>query len=134
MTEDAAKTFDPKGPLDPSRALVPAVVRVNTHLVKRGFWPKIRRLARRIPFAEDAVALWFCARDAATPTGTKAMLMAALAYFVVPTDVLPDWFAGLGFTDDAAVIAAAIGLAGRAIKPAHREAAKALLDRFVAED
>jgi uncharacterized membrane protein YkvA (DUF1232 family) len=47
--------------------------------------------------------------------------------------VLPDWFAGLGFTDDAAVIAAAIGLAGRAIKPAHRAAAKALLDRFAAE-
>ena len=129
----AAKGFDPNGPLDPSRALVPAVVRVNTQTVKRGFWPKIRKLAPRIPFAGDAVALWFCARDTATPAGTKAMLMAALAYFVVPTDVLPDWFVGLGFTDDAAVIAAAIGIAGRAIKPAHREAAKALLARL-AED
>ncbi|OYX29503.1 MAG: hypothetical protein B7Y99_13060 [Caulobacterales bacterium 32-69-10] len=129
----AAKGFDPNGPLDPSRALVPAVVRVNTQTVRRGFWPKIRKLAPRIPFAGDAVALWFCARDAATPTGTKAMLMAALAYFVVPTDVLPDWFVGLGFTDDAAVIAAAIGIAGRAIKPVHREAAKALLARM-AED
>jgi uncharacterized membrane protein YkvA (DUF1232 family) len=133
MSESAAKGFDPhKGPLDPSRALT--VVKVNTERVRRGFWPKIRKFARHIPFAEDAVALWFCARDRATPAGTKAMLMAALAYFVVPTDVLPDWFAGLGFTDDAAVIAAAIGLAGRAIKPAHREAAKALLDRFAAED
>ena len=129
----AAKGFDPNGPLDPSRALVPAVIRVNTQTVKRGFWPKIRKLAPRIPFAGDAVALWFCARDTATPAGTKAMLMAALAYFVVPTDVLPDWFVGLGFTDDAAVIAAAIGIAGRAIKPAHREAAKALLARL-AED
>jgi uncharacterized membrane protein YkvA (DUF1232 family) len=126
----AAKGFDPNGPLDPSRALVPAVIRVNTETVRRGFWPKVTRLAGRIPFANDAVALWFTARDASTPIGTKAMLMAALAYFVVPTDVLPDWFAGLGFTDDAAVIAAAIGIAGRAIKPAHREAAKALLDRL----
>lgn len=134
MAGGDAKGFDPQGPLDPGRALVPAVVRVNTQIVRRGFWPKIRKLARSIPFADDAVALWFCARDAATPTGTKAMLAAALAYFVLPTDVLPDWFAGLGFTDDAAVIAAAVGLAGRAIKPAHRQAAKALLDRFAASD
>jgi uncharacterized membrane protein YkvA (DUF1232 family) len=127
------KTFDPAAALDPSRALVPAVVRVNSFVVRRGFWPKIRKLARRLPFAEDAVALWFCARDPATPTTTKGMLLAALAYFVVPSDVLPDWFAGLGFTDDAAVIAAAMALAGRAIQAAHREAARSLLDRLAGE-
>jgi uncharacterized membrane protein YkvA (DUF1232 family) len=126
--------FDPTAPLEPSRALAPAAVRINTEVVRRGFWPKLRRLARHIPFAQDAAALWFCARDSQTPAGTKALLMAALAYFVVPTDMLPDWFAGLGFTDDAAVIAAALGLAGRAIRPAHREAARALLDRLSAED
>jgi uncharacterized membrane protein YkvA (DUF1232 family) len=127
------KTFDAAAALDPSRALVPAVVRVNSFVVKRGFWPKIRKLARRLPFAEDAVALWFCARDPATPTTTKGMLLAALAYFVVPSDVLPDWFAGLGFTDDAAVIGAAMALAGRAIQVAHREAARSLLDRLAGE-
>jgi uncharacterized membrane protein YkvA (DUF1232 family) len=134
MAHGSAKEFDPSGPLDPSRALVPAVVRVNAQLVRRGFWPKIRRLARHIPFAGDAVALWVAARDPATPAGTKALLLAALAYFVVPTDILPDWFAGLGFTDDAAVIAAALGLAGRAIRPEHREAAKAMLDRIAGEN
>lgn len=127
------KTFDPKEALDPSRALVPAVVRINAQTVKRGFWPKIRRFATKVPFAEDAVALWFCTRDAATPVGTKAMLLAALAYFVAPTDFLPDWFVGLGFTDDAAVIAAAIGIAGRAIKPAHREEARNLLGKLAAD-
>jgi uncharacterized membrane protein YkvA (DUF1232 family) len=126
--------FDPTaGPLDPSRALQPAVVRVNEQVVRRGFWPKVRRLARRVPFANDAVALWFAGRDPATPTASKALIVAALAYFVVPTDILPDWFAGLGFTDDAAVIAAALGLVKRSIKPVHREAARAALDRL-AED
>ena len=126
--------FDPTRPLDPSRALTPMAVRVNTEVVRRGFWPKLRRLAGRVPFAHDAAALWFAARDRETPTRTKALLMAALAYFVIPTDMLPDWFAGLGFTDDAAVIAAAIGLAGRAIRPAHRAAAKALLERIAGRD
>jgi uncharacterized membrane protein YkvA (DUF1232 family) len=125
--------FDPGAVLDPSRALVPAVQRVNSRVVRRGFWPKIRRLAGKLPFAADVVALWFCARDPKTPIATKAMLMAALAYFVLPTDVVPDWFAGIGFTDDAAVIAAAIALAGRAIRDSPREAARALLDRFGAE-
>ena len=126
--------FDPTRPLDPSRALTPMAVRVNTEVVRRGFWPKLRRLAGHLPFAHDAAALWFAARDRDTPTRTKALLMAALAYFVIPTDVLPDWFAGLGFTDDAAVIAAALGLAGRAIRPQHREAAKALLAKLVGRD
>jgi uncharacterized membrane protein YkvA (DUF1232 family) len=128
-----ADGFDPSAPLDPSRALVPAVVRVNTRIVRRGFWPKIRKFAGKIPFAADALALWFCARDPETPTATKAILMAALAYFVLPTDFIPDWFAGLGFTDDAAVIAAAVGLAGRAIQPRHRDAARAFLDRLAAD-
>jgi uncharacterized membrane protein YkvA (DUF1232 family) len=128
-----SKAFDPAAVLDPARALVPAVQRVNARLVRSGFWPKLRRLARKLPFADDLVALWFCARDPATPIATKAMLTAALAYFVLPTDVIPDWFVGLGYTDDAAVIAAAIAIAGRAIRDSHRLAAKSLLDRFAAE-
>ncbi|HTK33726.1 MAG TPA: YkvA family protein [Caulobacteraceae bacterium] len=128
-----SKGFDPSAILDPNRALIPAVQRVNSRLVRRGFWPKIRKLARKLPFAEDVVALWFCARDRETPMATKAMLTAALAYFVLPTDVVPDWFVGLGFTDDAAVIAAAIAIAGRAIRESHRLAARALLDRFADE-
>ena len=129
MVEEG-QAFDPATALDPSKAMVPAVQRVNSQVVRRGFWPKVRRFAGSLPFVEDAVALWFSARDPETPTATKAMLMAAMAYFVVPTDLLPDWFAGLGFTDDAAVIAAAIGLAGRAIRPRHRQSAKDLIGRL----
>ncbi len=47
------------------------------------------------------------------------MLYAALAYFVMPFDVIPDFVAGLGFTDDAAVMAMAIGLVARHITPEH---------------
>lgn len=87
-------------------------------------------MARKLPFAEDVVALWYCARDEETPTATKAMLLAALAYFVLPVDVIPDWIVGLGYTDDAAVIAAAVALAGRAIRDVHRQAARTFLDRL----
>ncbi len=130
---DAKPAFDPSVPLDPSRALVPHVVKVNATLVRRGFWPKLRRVVRHIPFAEDAVALYFCALDRETPATTKGILLAALAYFVLPFDVIPDFLPGVGFTDDAAVIAAAVALARRSIKPEHREAARAQIERLAGE-
>jgi uncharacterized membrane protein YkvA (DUF1232 family) len=126
--------FDPKRPLDPSRALVPAVMRVNEQKVERGFWPKIRKVAARVPFVSEALAVWYCARDDATPVAAKGMMLAALAYFVVPTDAVPDFIAGLGYTDDAAVFTAMLAIVGRHLKPRHRDAAKAAVDRLRAED
>jgi uncharacterized membrane protein YkvA (DUF1232 family) len=130
---DDAK-FDPRTPIDPSRALVPSVMRLNEQRVARGFWPKIRRVAAGVPFAGEALAVWFCARDEETPIAAKGMMMAALAYFVLPTDAVPDFIAGLGYTDDAAVFAAMLALVGKNLKPRHRAAAKAAVERIRAED
>lgn len=116
--------------LDPKKALVPAVVRMNEARVREGFWPKLARTAARIPFARDVVSVWYCARDPATPMAAKGMMLAALAYFVLPTDAIPDVLAGVGFTDDAAVIAAVIALLRGNLKDRHREAAQAALDRL----
>lgn len=114
-------------PLDPSRALTPVAIRVNETRVRRGFIPKLRRVAAKIPFASDALAVLFCARDPETPAAAKGMMMAALAYFVLPTDAIPDIFAGVGFTDDAAVLAALIAVVGKNMKPKHRERAQSML-------
>lgn len=125
--------FDPKAALDPSRALVPATVRLNERRVARGFWPKIRKVAARVPFAGEALAAWYAVQDDETPAAAKGMMLAALAYFVLPTDVIPDFIAGLGYTDDAAVLMAMLSLVGRHIRPRHREAAQAAVERLRAE-
>jgi len=125
--------FDANGAIDPSRALVPATVRLNEQRVAKGFWPKIRKVAAHVPFARDALAVWFCARDPLTPTGAKGMMMAALAYFVLPTDAIPDLLGVIGFTDDAAVFAALLAVVGKNIKDRHREAADELLSRMKAD-
>ena len=52
-------------------------------------------------------------------------MLAALGYFVLPVDVIPDFVLGLGFTDDIAVLTAAITAVSAHITPAHRLAAKA---------
>lgn len=121
-------------PIDPSRALQPAVIRVNEIRVKRGFLPKLKRVAAQIPFASEALAAFYAARDPATPTAAKGMIFAALAYFVLPTDAIPDIFAGVGFTDDAAVLATVLGLIGANVKARHRERAKAMLHDIVDTD
>ncbi|MFO1185502.1 MAG: YkvA family protein [Bauldia sp.] len=95
--------------------------------VRRGFWPALRKALARIPFAEDLVAAYFCAFDPATPPRVKGVLLGALAYFIVPIDAIPDFFAGLGFTDDLTVLVAAIAMVGGAIGPDHREAARRVL-------
>ncbi|MEI9997082.1 MAG: YkvA family protein [Rhizomicrobium sp.] len=96
-------------------------------IVGRDFWNKLRKVAGRIPFAEDAASAYFCAVDPATPAKVKATLFAALAYFVMPFDLIPDFVAGIGFTDDAAVIALALGMVARHVKEEHRAMARAAL-------
>ena len=92
--------------------------------VRRGFWRKLRRFASRLPFAEDLLAAYYCAFDRDTPMQVKAALLGALAYFVLPFDVVPDMLPLLGFADDAAVLATALRLVASHMKPAHRAAAK----------
>jgi len=101
--------------------------------VRRGFWRKLRRLAAQLPFAEDLIAAHYCAFDWQTPLKIKAVLIGALAYFVLPTDVIPDVLPVIGYTDDAAVLAAAIKLVASHITPEHREAAQRMLARMRSE-
>ncbi|MHA1524564.1 MAG: YkvA family protein [Alphaproteobacteria bacterium] len=114
---------------DFSPAALPVVLAANQKRVGRGFWRKLARVGARIPFAHDAVAAYFCAADPKTPGRVRAILLAALAYFVLPFDAIPDVFVGLGFTDDATVLAAAMALVASHISPQHRRAATNALDQ-----
>lgn len=97
--------------------------RTRREKVKRGFWKTARRAARNIPFMDEVVAAYFCALDEKTPMRVRMTLMAALAYFVLPFDVVPDMLVGIGFTDDIAVLMAALTAVRSHITQAHRIAA-----------
>ncbi|MEM1139076.1 MAG: YkvA family protein [Pseudomonadota bacterium] len=107
---------------------LPVPMRNQESVVREGFWPKFRRVVGRIPFADDVLAAYYCAMDPATPRRVKAILFAALAYFILPTDVIPDFIVSFGFTDDATVLAAAMAAIGTAIKDQHREKARAVFN------
>ena len=99
----------------------------RTRRVKRRFWSTFRKAAAFIPFADELVAAYYSALDPQTPHRVRLMLLAALAYFVLPFDTIPDLLAGIGFSDDAAVLLATISLVRSHITPVHREAARRIL-------
>ena len=101
--------------------------------VNRGFWAKLGRVLGRIPFAEPLLAAYYCAVDSETPTYVKAVLMGAVAYFVVPVDLLPDFIAVFGFTDDATVLFAALKTVEGHVTEAHKGQAQARLRKLRGE-
>lgn len=77
-----------------------------------------------VPLVRDAVAMYYCLLDPQTPLYTKGIIAAALAYFVSPVDAIPDAIAGLGFTDDASVIATVLTTVSTSIKDEHKQKAE----------
>jgi uncharacterized membrane protein YkvA (DUF1232 family) len=98
--------------------------------VKEAFFPKLARVLARVPFAEELVAAYYCAFDGATPLKAKGILLGAIAYFVLPADAVPDLVLGLGFTDDLAVLLAAVNTVRTHVTAAHRARASETLSRL----
>ena len=86
-----------------------------------------KKAARQIPFIEDVVAGYYCALDPATPAKVRATVFAALAYFVLPLDLIPDFLIGAGFGDDATVLMAAIAMVRTHMREDHYQAAREAL-------
>jgi uncharacterized membrane protein YkvA (DUF1232 family) len=95
--------------------------------VRKGFWTKARKTLGQVPFTEDAVAAFYCATDSTTPIAIRAALFGALAYFILPFDIVPDFILGLGYTDDAAVLFGAFKAAQTHITAEHRRLARTWL-------
>ena len=108
--------------------MIRATSRRNEKKVRSGFWDKLRKNAGRIPFSEDVVTAYYCALDPQTPTRVRGILLAALAYFIMPIDTIPDFLAGLGLTDDLSVLTVAITTIQMHIRDEHRAAAREQLD------
>lgn len=98
--------------------------------VREKFWQTAKKAARQVPFMEELVAAYYCALDRQTPMRAKMVMLGALGYFVLPLDAIPDFILGMGFTDDVAVLAAAIAAVKANLTPAHRLAAKEALTRL----
>jgi len=125
MGEDNLDSFAPV--FNVETHMLPSVIEKNEKTIKQKFWKKLSRVASFIPFAHELLSAYYCSIDPATPVRVRAILLAALAYFILPTDIVPDFIVGLGFTDDATVLTAAIGIISGHITDVHNAKAKSIL-------
>lgn len=71
------------------------------------FWPKLKRVVASVPGISNVYALYCYLKSGRASVRDKAAIVASLAYFLIPTDLIPDFIPGLGYVDDVAV---AVGL------------------------
>jgi uncharacterized membrane protein YkvA (DUF1232 family) len=96
----------------------------QTQYVEAGFWKKMKKYASKVPFAREAVSMYYCATDPATPIKVKATAIGALAYWILPIDVIADFVPVIGFADDATAILIAYRAISSHITDEHREKAE----------
>jgi uncharacterized membrane protein YkvA (DUF1232 family) len=112
---------------DTENTLLPALYVYRAQIVEEGFWKKLLKLAGRVPFVEDLAAAYFCFVDPTTPGRVRGIVLVALAWFVLPASVLPEFIVVLGFTDDVAVVAIAARMVRRHVKERHYRRARDVL-------
>jgi uncharacterized membrane protein YkvA (DUF1232 family) len=95
--------------------------------IRAKFWPTVKKALRTIPFMDEVVAAYFAMLDTQTPMQARLTLIGALAYFVLPFDLVPDIILGVGFLDDASILAVAIASVRSSITDDHRAAARQAL-------
>ncbi len=98
--------------------------------VRARFWPTVKKALRFIPFIDEVIAAYYAMLDPRTPAMSRLILIGALAYFVSPFDVVPDFLFAVGFVDDVSILLAALAAVRSSIREEHREAAR----RALAED
>jgi uncharacterized membrane protein YkvA (DUF1232 family) len=77
-----------------------------------------------------ALTLFYCLQDRDTPTWAKGVIIGALGYLVLPTDLIPDIIPGIGYGDDWGALVAALGTVAAYIKDEHKSKAAAQLERL----
>lgn len=97
------------------------------------FWDKVKQYAKVAgsEVIEKALWLFYAAQRPETPAWAKAVIYGALAYFILPTDAIPDLAPLVGYTDDLGALAAAIGMVSLYISDEVKEkASRKMLDWF----
>ncbi len=85
--------------------------------VEENLWSKLERVGKKISFAKDILALYNYMRDPLVSWHRKAIVVAALVYFISPIDAIPDIAPLVGYLDDLGVITALLKYLGHELVP-----------------
>lgn len=74
------------------------------------FWDKLKKFAKKAgsSVVYAVLLLYYTLQKPEVPKKTKAIIIGALGYFILPVDLLPDMIVGVGFTDDLGALGIAL--------------------------
>ena len=85
--------------------------------VEENIWHKLEKAGKKISFAKDIMALFSYMQDSFVSWHRKAIVIAALIYFISPIDTIPDVAPLFGYLDDLGVITALLKFLGSELTP-----------------
>lgn len=74
------------------------------------FWDKLKKFAKKAgsSVVYAVLLLYYTLQKPEVPKKTKAVIIGALGYFILPVDLMPDMLMGIGFTDDLGALGIAL--------------------------
>ncbi|MGR3762893.1 YkvA family protein [Rossellomorea sp. NS-SX7] len=80
------------------------------HFSDDKFWNKLKRVGVKAGHSVvyTALLLYFVLQKPDVPKKAKMVIIGALGYFILPTDLIPDFAVGVGFTDDLGALGVAL--------------------------
>jgi uncharacterized membrane protein YkvA (DUF1232 family) len=99
---------------------------------EQSFWQKLKGFATYAgrEVVEKALTLFFAAQREETPFWAKTVIYSALAYFILPTDAIPDFIPLSGYADDLGTLVMALGTVTMSITPEVKASAKQTVDSW----
>lgn len=104
----------------------------SKYFTESSFKEKLQRMATtagtKVVYA--ALLLYFLMKDPLVPIRAKLIITAALGYFILPTDAIPDLTPMVGFSDDLGVLMFALNQISDHITPQIKIQATQQLQRW----
>ena len=100
---------------------------------ENSFRRKIRKLSGKLGsnMLYYLIVLYEMMLDKSIPAKTRMLFVAALGYFILPTDLVSDFLPALGYSDDLAFLTYAVASATDYMTPEIREKAKARVEKIL---
>lgn len=108
------------------------VSRYAKYFSENSFWDKMKRAGQKagMKVVYPALLLYYVFTDTLVDPKTRLMIAAGLGYFILPTDLIPDFAPLIGFSDDLSVLLMTLNRVRKNINGNHRQKAYEMLERW----
>lgn len=109
---------------------------MEKHYSEEKFWTKLKKFAVKAGHSVvyTALLLYYTLQKPELPMKARVTILAALGYFILPLDLIPDIAVGVGFTDDLGALGVALIQVAMHIDDDVRKKAKTKLSEWFGAD